>query len=1484
MAPAPRDNDTDNNNAITDPILIMDRIVTATTLASLVQALLGLRETLRSPNRSQFLDEIILRQRQQGDNSDNDDDDVTALWNALVRILQGTHTACRNATQRDEALQAVLLIYRQLTTTTTSTSSSSSSSTSSLLYTTWLSNPAWMPALVDVATTSATEDDTNTNNDSSLPRVARYASYTRVLALQTIVAAVTAAPRPAQQALLAAQQALTRLADLVTHQEGDEQVRLAAWTELAPAVIGTWPAAAKMWVFAEVPQSVLRRCVLEEGGWTDGNPIVRDGIALLQALLCHEATTALLVTQSDPQWWPLLGRLLDLRLGVEYLHPERITARSKKKKTKQQRHATTTQAKDDLDDLLAESTTKSPTKSTTMTQYDVDDNNDEDTQALVPRLLPSEEAILQQVLELLRTLLQHEAIRKAVWDTQRPLFSMTWDWALMGPPPPPASSSSYPCAFSSTALQCQVLDLVADYFNDGSLLLNPQWAGLDRCLYLVCTGGAGTTVTEKYQVSQAAVAVLRQCMTPEIVQEVVLAAMMVTPSSSSSNSEPEQEPVLDPTDALKASALPRLLQTVVEHLQTPQNNNTNDDNDAGMVGFVGSLSALSLFTGTTEAEKALLLKVTTPSLLHDAWERLAVELERQQQQQSRNDSGTSERAVAEQAASRLVIVTILRWVGSWMAGAPHVVQAWLQDAESPAIWAALVHHSDVDDDSTVATVASLVAGVALCHLPADTSDCGGWTKESLVQLLQPLPARMAAWESWKKTAFFHDAAAAVELPWMTHAKEAQTWTAWYTEQVWHVRKALVEHVTGRTSGNPDDDDENNDNHDDKDAAKKHVPSRKSLQTLMAQQAQEMERLQKELQEAQAKVQSQGMYVGGVMGRRPFCIRIVRYGTNNVCDCMCFGACSATHFGGQSTEKQLKVWKKRIESTPTELDEMLSEYGTQTAALEDTIRTLRTDVEERDSKIASLENRVKEVETAENELTEERDRMQEEMQALSDAYGSLEDEYRRLERQRQEEQQAQPSTQQEPTTAAGEDPRGAEGGAGDDGDAANRAAEQAQGENPDQAASVATGSTEVATLRAENARLRETARQADDWMRMAVDRMGAQDAQLAETQQRIQILEGQLREQQRLEGHDMSSMEQWQHVEKELRDALESAQTAQSEAERQLSDLLNEQQIRVEQEQSTRKDLEQALEQARSEVMVLKQEVSLVKSQNDELAKEDSRTLDALKSKGEAAQQAAEAELESARESVIAVQKENELLHNRIRDLESTLASFERASSEPEVQAQVDSFKQQLLESEKSKNLDAGDNSALMEEIEQLRQSNQAAQEWMAQAVEHHNVLVEQNSSLQAEIEKLKNESVKSMGMTEVSNLNVEGSTHFSLEIQRELDEKAERIESLLAEIEQLKSDALITPPVEDSREVELAALRAEIDALQKQKVESDKRLSEAELQYEQMKSELAVLSHEHEDVLEELASLQKNAASTSDTGSKYGEFQQKRTMILGKLN
>jgi len=106
-----------------------------------------------------------------------------------------------------------------------------------------------------------------------------------------------------------------------------------------------------------------------------------------------------------------------------------------------------------------------------------------------------------------------------------------------------------------------------------------------------------------------------------------------------------------------------------------------------------------------------------------------------------------------------------------------------------------------------------------------------------------------------------------------------------------------------------------------------------------------------------------------------------------------------------TESQLSAWKLRVESTPTQLDDMLSEYTTKNADLEQKVAMLeiemrdrekrhKEDLEKRDEAAEILKQELERAREGEAVARQERDSMRDELSALSSAYSGLEEEFRR----------------------------------------------------------------------------------------------------------------------------------------------------------------------------------------------------------------------------------------------------------------------------------------------------------------------------------------------------------------------------------------------------------------------------------------------------------------------------------------------------------
>jgi hypothetical protein len=360
--------------------------------------------------------------------------------------------------------------------------------------------------------------------------------YTRVLALQVLeqLSKKPANASTVSQQWLQAPNGLHRLADLLTLGEDnpmEEVVRNQAL--LVAHLLAQHAPIAKVFLFAEVDVKLLDLC-WAQGGLTKGNPIVLDALRLIREL-CKHADGALqdLVWQR-PNVAPRLAQLLDLRGGHEFLHPDEERKSSKTKPVQKptltitQRANQTAADDDDLDSLLqsGDTTKQKDQLSSSSSKTKNDDPAEQDnSNADLPHLLPSEEDIVSSVLEILHLLLESESLRPTVWRQHAGLCSLVWELALIHPAHPPV------CALPSAKLQQAALELVAQKLVDPVTM--DRHSGLDRLLYLVCTGGGtATTVDERLGLSQAALAVLRQVLDADRIHQILLHTLAPPPQDA----------------------------------------------------------------------------------------------------------------------------------------------------------------------------------------------------------------------------------------------------------------------------------------------------------------------------------------------------------------------------------------------------------------------------------------------------------------------------------------------------------------------------------------------------------------------------------------------------------------------------------------------------------------------------------------------------------------------------------------------------------------------------------------------------------------------------------------------------------------------------------------------------------------------------------------------------------------------------------------
>ena len=1182
--------------------------------------------------------------------------------------------------------------------------------------------------------------------------------YVRVLGLQILNTLCTKHPSRAQSQLLEIPNGLHRVADIMG--EPNDQVR----NELLGGVsqiIGKWPSCAKIWVFGEVCNTLMEICIREGG--LSGSILVGDCLDLVESLV--DPSLADLIWQS-PTFAPRLASLLDLRGGSEFLNPPKVT--------------------DDLDDILA-------------------------NKQVLPKLTFKEEDILRRVLRILAILLDNKSTRRLIWTQHAPLCSLVWELALFAP-----TTSKPVCAAPSPKIQQEALEYTGQYFNSPEIL--ERHHGVDRLLYLVCTGGAAPQKS-KMGLSQAALYVLRQTLTPKEVQDILTHSLA------------------PPTDGEPApTAVTKLLNTVFENLES------STELERRRINLVGALGALGVFLDTPTNREIML--AIAPTLVDALL------------------------ANAEKQEDTMVTFAILRFACEWVVDSPTVVQALLASAHSTCL-SSLLHVE------SVGSFMGFMLGLCMEYMSTDDEKHGGWTRQSIMELLGKkggISGYQAMLEKFKTT----------DLPWSACLLEKQRFLNWYSALVLVIRRRVVQELT---HGDEGDDDEAN-------------ASTKSMNRMVTQQAKELEELRAALSDAKATIESQ--------------------------------------------EGQLAVWKRRVESTPTQLDDMLTEYTRKNAEMEKTVASLKTQmqenqdkfqaqVQERDDQIAKLQETVREWQEREREAQEERGNLHEELQGLTSAYTSLEQEYNRR------------------TQGAGED-----------------SGVQPEGEVSHQEQTFS--GEQLSSLQAENARLRADALAADDWMAMAVQRINNIGGQNLMLQQEVATLREQM-QQATLTGGIVSTGISQQQLEEErqaVEERLNDSEVANKRLQEEIAGLrqqleqnvaatadaalLEDLQRCLQEEEGRRQHIEAELRNSQKDTATALDSLGDAKSEKERLERHMASTQKELeKARSEIAallevRHRMEAELVSLEKvtknsaEVAAVAEEKDVLivskDSELEGMRSMLASKDKElvvlrqeltqlrqglESKAEEMTFLQDNVQSLMQDLESVQTDLGENtrrereeihkrdakiseleSRLMqreqqsrevgasdaagffgpsstdgrdEEIERLRSANEAAQEWMAKAVEHHQMLSEQVTALVKDKAALSKqiEELQLLVSTAAPSKQEAAANETIRRLERDLSRCTDEITELGARIIKLESEIRIKETeMADAREKAALCdqLREQVLLLEESIVSDVENRKALEDQFSQLllekESSDAQLNHLRQELDDSNRSTVVNAATSSD--------------------
>jgi len=765
-------------------------------------------------------------------------------------------------------------------------------------------------------------------------------SYSRVSSLQVLQKICSKYPSIAQAQILDVPNGLHRLADSFT--EENEQVRNEV--VLLATTISQWPSCAKIWVFTDTCENVIDLAV-KEGGLTEGNFLVRDCLDLLHSLLKHDTSLSDLVWQSS-SFARKLSSLMDLRQGSEFIDPPKPLPLPSSSRS------------DDLDDILQQSTSS------------------ESKKVVIPKLTSDEETVLKKAIDLTCLMLNNEKTRVTVWKQHPGLGSLLWELALFSPPP---SGVPQVCALPSSSLQQKALESVALFFASPDMMQRHN--GLDRLLFLVCTGGITDKLHQKIGLSQSALHVIRQLVTDEMANEIVIHTLAPPISTDALETEP--------TVVLK------LVNTVLENVESAEKNERRETT------LLGALGALGVFLRDTTSRE-MMLRIISP---HSLIDKILKSLDSQ---------------------SDIIAMGFLRFLSDLMIKAPTVVETILSCSQS--ITLSILFGST----GIKATLAGLLLGIAMeCMNDKKSEKCGGWTKSSIITMISRRQGGVTSFvsdlEELKKT----------ELPWKSCKLEEQVFIKWYNDQVLMVRGRIVQELTGGSQSGEGEEFLDG-------------VSSKNLQDLVTRQSQELEEVRKELLVAK----------------------------------------DALHSGNS----QIAVWKRRVESSPTQLDDMLTEYTTKNEELNRELLSLKNKLKhdkdlhekqlsEKENEVETLKEKCEETLKDREETEGESERLRSELAALSSAYSSLEEEYN--------QSQSRLSAAEVPDASLGEAPN----------ISGYLEGQQPQGE----VSSQGKGGSEVEAFRLENLRLRNDAKAADEWMQLAHQRMVGIEEENKQLKQEISIL-------------------------------------------------------------------------------------------------------------------------------------------------------------------------------------------------------------------------------------------------------------------------------------------------------------------------------------------------------------------------------------------
>ena len=874
--------------------VLLDRFISASTGDDVTSSLQSILDTLSSvkyhtidDNHNDTNDDddddgivqefITMMTATTNQDDDDDDDDIARIVLTTLLHIFSTSQFPKNQIFLEEGMTMVGRIYTLLLQRTKNPKQLASI----LLLHPHTHEPSHPPtgrfieACIDVASATVSSSSSSSSDAASSMTMLPIPPYPRVLALQLIQTVALYQPSLVQHQLLSTPNGIHRLGDLllyhpthqnpataVTNQKNEhennnavvvpEEVQLAMIT-LSVTTLSKWSSVAKIWIFNEIIDHIIRIAIQQEGGIfsaaaaastnasstrtpTGHFNVVMDCLVIVQQLLSHDTTFGELVLQSSTILINhLYYNIFDLRNGSHFRNPPTWTdgpiTVSKTKTTNNRSHKSSADGNDDddddLDDLIASASTsktvvdgRNGTATTTNgTTTDQSSTHDQRPSRPLPMLTELEEQMIHLVLDILCTLLENPKISTFLIQNHANFCTLLWEMGLLTIPLGNNNHTDvqYTCAIPSVSLQQRALHVIGTYLNSMTILEQHIFSGYDRLLYLVCTGMGGAAAVvdtdtddsdedgvqhhkknSLYRISQAALYVVRRTIPKPTMNDLLMYTLAPPPTIPNSDDDNDgTKPNTDMTPN-NVTIVSKLLRTVYDNLlMAPATTSINDKQQPRLVCLSGALGALSLFM-TDDVNRSILFRITTTTATttpdgHDEKPLLHCIFDCLVEEIT-NNNNTDDYFIA---------IQLLRFLCTWITDTPEIVQAVLNDATQSMMQLSQFVVSGKDVNGTASSDKGGVVVAVLIHLlfglclhsmnnkAKDEMNTGGWTRSNIVSLLQRNSMVSQHIDMVKNMKYI--------LPWSCSSYEWNIWTVWYNDTVRVVRQRIIQELVNSTT-------------------------------------------------------------------------------------------------------------------------------------------------------------------------------------------------------------------------------------------------------------------------------------------------------------------------------------------------------------------------------------------------------------------------------------------------------------------------------------------------------------------------------------------------------------------------------------------------------------------------------------------------------------------------------------------------------------